>query len=163
MKILRMKLTHTPKDDFDGALVPITYMQVSRDKPNGLWVSADNSWEKWCLSNCPEWMGKRYRVKLPVGMRILRIRNHAQLLNFSARYRVEKEIARELSIMNSFYIDWATVAKQYDGIVIRPYVWAARLDSATRWYYGWDCASGCIWNRVHELEISPIRKFPKRK
>jgi hypothetical protein len=25
-------------------------------------------------------------------------------------------------------------------------VWECRLDPAAAWYYGWDCASGCVWN-----------------
>jgi len=36
------------------------------------------------------------------------------------------------------------VSKEYDGIEIAPYQWDARLSLI--WYYGWDVASGCIWN-----------------
>lgn len=36
------------------------------------------------------------------------------------------------------------VAKDYDGIEIAPYQESLRYD--LEWYYGWDVASGCIWN-----------------
>jgi hypothetical protein len=45
------------------------------------------------------------------------------------------------------YINWRRVARKYHGIVIAPYLRELRFDEAVWWYYGWDCASGCIWNR----------------
>lgn len=42
-------------------------------------------------------------------------------------------------------IDWLRVKTQYGGIEIAPYQWKRRLSSF--WYYGWDCASGAIWDR----------------
>ena len=43
--------------------------------------------------------------------------------------------------------NWAPTAAQYAGVIIAPYQWERRLDGdASDWYYGWDCASGCIWN-----------------
>ena len=41
-------------------------------------------------------------------------------------------------------IDWKKVASKYDGIEINPYQFEARYQYL--WYYGWDVASGCIWN-----------------
>ena len=41
-------------------------------------------------------------------------------------------------------IDWKKVASKYDGIEIVPYQPKARMNLL--WYYGWDIASGCIWN-----------------
>ena len=43
-------------------------------------------------------------------------------------------------------IDWRLVAEEWQGIVIAPYLWERRFDSDARWYYSWDCASGCIWD-----------------
>ena len=39
--------------------------------------------------------------------------------------------------------DWAKVASHYDGIEICPYIESRRNMT---WYYGWDVASGCVWN-----------------
>ena len=48
---------------------------------------------------------------------------------------------------NSRYFapDWARVGEAYPGIIIAPYIWSRRLDGPM-WYYGWDCASGCVWD-----------------
>ena len=43
-------------------------------------------------------------------------------------------------------IDWPTIAVHYAGVVIAPYNWEHRLSLDSFWYYGWDCASGCIWD-----------------
>ncbi len=52
-------------------------------------------------------------------------------------------------------IEWWRVAQKYPGIMITPYCWQRRLDLF--WYYGWDCASGCIWDSeaVASIEVSP--------
>lgn len=44
------------------------------------------------------------------------------------------------------YIKWADVAEVYNGILINPYIWEARYNDRTMWYYSWDIASACIWN-----------------
>jgi hypothetical protein len=41
-------------------------------------------------------------------------------------------------------IDWARIQEQYGGLIIAPYQWSVRLDFL--WYYGWDCASACLWD-----------------
>lgn len=43
-------------------------------------------------------------------------------------------------------VNWPLIATRWDGIIIAPYQWSCRYDDRTFWYYGWDCASGCIWN-----------------
>ena len=64
--------------------------------------------------------------------------------------------------MNSVYdvydIDWNRVAKKYQGIIITPYIWERRLTTTCTWYYGWDVASGCIWDNKAIKEITDARK-----
>ena len=43
------------------------------------------------------------------------------------------------------YPDWKLIAQEFDGIEIAPYQWEIRMDYNFFWYYGWDCASGCLW------------------
>lgn len=43
-------------------------------------------------------------------------------------------------------IDWPKIMKHYAACEINPYLYQRRLESA--WYYGWDCASGCVWDRT---------------
>lgn len=53
------------------------------------------------------------------------------------------------------WLDWAAIGKLYDGIIIAPYLWERRLNGGAMWYYGWDCASGCIWNPRAISEVNP--------
>jgi hypothetical protein len=50
-------------------------------------------------------------------------------------------------------IDWPKVAEHYAGIEICPYLSNKRNDDDFFWYYGWDVASGCIWDQkgIEEL------------
>ena len=59
-------------------------------------------------------------------------------------------------------IDWAEVASKYDGIIISPYQWSLRLDMEMMWYYGWDCASGCIWNISAIKELKEVQNGKAR-
>ena len=38
---------------------------------------------------------------------------------------------------------------------------ARRLDMETRWYYGWDCASGCVWDASAVQSVEPLPDFVK--
>jgi hypothetical protein len=55
-----------------------------------------------------------------------------------------------------YYIDWSKVAAKHQGIIIAPYCYARRLTYHTAWYYGWDCASGCIWDlkAIQSVEVA---------
>ena len=53
-------------------------------------------------------------------------------------------------------INWQVVANEYGGIEISPYMWPARNDRRTWWYYSWDVASGCIWNKEVITNIEKI-------
>ena len=52
-------------------------------------------------------------------------------------------------------INWRAVAGDYAGLIITPYQWSRRLEPYS-WYYGWDCASGCIWDPSAITDIKLI-------
>lgn len=116
------------------------------EKPKGLWVSVDgeNDWPSWCQSEMPGWMDgvTRYRVALAAEPRILFLPTPFDLDLFTERFGRERDQRGCYAI----YIDWPAVAAEYGGIIIAPYHWSRRMTDRTSWYYGWDCASGCIWN-----------------
>lgn len=115
-------------------------------KPRGLWVSVpggDPCWREWCESESFGDIDKciEHEVHLSPDANILWLRSPSNILEFHREYE------RELYAGSSYnVIDWKSVASRYDGIIITPYQWSLRLDGRCRWYYGWDCASGCIWN-----------------
>lgn len=60
-------------------------------------------------------------------------------------------------------IRWHELTRKYHGIVITPYIWEERLGDLM-WYYGWDCASGCIWNprAIASISVVKERKVPRK-
>jgi hypothetical protein len=122
-------------------------------KPQGFWVSVEgeDDWRSWCQS---EGYGhKRYfwqtAVALTgVGKPILRIDGRS-IDDFTDNY------VRENLRMEYYAIDWPRVAQDYSGIIIAPYSWHHRRNDRTQWYYGWDCASGCLWNAEAWTIVSP--------
>lgn len=124
------------------------------DKPAGLWVSddeCDQNWLAWCVA---EGFGlERLRVAQEVILRpnasILCLGGAPDLDHFVDRYG-----APLYPGARHHWIDWEKVCAVYDGVVITPYVWERRLDGPI-WYYGWDCASGCLWGDVVESIGAP--------
>ena len=114
-----------------------TQSNAPAPKPNGFWVSCENSdlgWKEWCETN--DFDGNwdySYKVYLTQHANILLLENSQQIKDFSEKYSA-----------GDWIVDWKEVAKIYDGIIIAPYQWSCRLNVS--WYYTWDCASGCIWN-----------------
>lgn len=124
-------------------------------KPVGLWVSVqgEDDWPAWCRQEefWPEGLEHPHRVILRDEANILRIDTPDGINGFHAKYAEENEFNRMMARIgddnfrrNQWPINWGKVATEYDGLIIAPYQWSRRLGPI--WYYGWDCASGCIWN-----------------
>lgn len=114
--------------------------QDSTFKPKGLWVSdeTDHGWNTWCNDN-EFGVNDDYIYSVTVDMTdVLLISNSLDLLSFHHKYRT----VGSTHMME--YIRWDSVAEDYKGIIITPYLWSIRMDLI--WYYGWDCASGCVWD-----------------
>jgi len=109
-------------------------------KPHGLWLSVEgeNDWRAWCegenwgidkLKNVSE-------VVLAPDANVLIVDTLAKLDAFNTLYGSDND--------RSYSIAWEKVKAMHDGIIIAPYQWERRY--SFMWYYGWDCASGVIWN-----------------
>lgn len=149
-------LLHYSAEPFVGPLETI-HFQKQRDedpKPFGLWVSVPGAddWKSWCEAEGFSLNSLNYvsQIILRDNAKILRLSSSSAIRRFTAERRVRG------SRWNSFSIDWRSVAGEYDGIIIAPYQWSCRMDDECRWYYGWDCASGCIWHASAVKEIRPI-------
>lgn len=112
-------------------------------KPNGFWYGVDGDWERWCKSE--DWGLSKDKENLEYEVtlgdeNLLILSSVAEIDAFHEKHKAE------LCPSVSDYIDWKAVVEQYDGIEIAPYQWDRRHSGAAhRWYYVWDCASGCIW------------------
>ena len=162
---LAMRLVHFSKEPL-GEIVSVPE-QVPGMKPRGLWVSDETGggWSKWCESEQFQLdrLALAHEVKLAPQANILFLRDAEAIDVFTLGYRSDildkhgppiksvKVGDKEFKFENNIFIDWATVAKKYQGIIITPYIYERRLSifhdcPDTSWYYGWDCASGCIWD-----------------
>lgn len=138
-----LRLSHyTSKPLGEIRTIPQEVRESCFYKPSGLWVSVDgeDDWASWCASNDFGIGTERYRVYLSAAPRVLVLTSASELFDFTDTY------GRPVERYHDTYIDWPAVAAEYSGIIIAPYQWSCRMHSRTNWYYGWDCASGCIWN-----------------
>ena len=153
------------KKDILPLKFPVVQSEMTRynpfQKPRGLWYGIGTSWIDWVESEMPEWEGK-FIYKLEINEPfILMLKNEEELNNFTVRFGrypekdeayhqyVKRAYASEqLSIEQigpAISIDWLEVSLLYAGIEISPYQWDSR--SNLHWYYPWDVASGCLWNK----------------
>lgn len=136
-------------------------------KPTGFWYDIGGEWADWLKYEQPDWAQTSYRIAHAVVVdeaRILRIRTHKQLLDFAAEYRVKhgdvtSERAATMGPIDR-YIDWRRVERNgYAGVEIAPYIGSARFDDLVPWYYGWDIASGCIWDFDAIIRVTPVGEW----
>ena len=126
-------------------------------KPVGLWVSVtgEDDWPTWCFDNdCfLERLAFAHEIILSPDARVLRLAGIAEIDAFAERFGTCTDTTYPLV---SFAINWTRVAEEYQGIIIAPYCYHRRLEAM--WYYGWDCASGCIWDAAAVESIVPIQR-----
>ena len=132
------------------------------DKPKGLWVSVEGEgdWKSWCEAESFGTTRMQFEnvIELDPDAAIIRVCGAYQLIEFTKEYGIVSEMAKiEPIFARSLAIDWPRVASQHQGVIIAPYQWSLRLDTFTSWYYGWDCASGCIWDVSAIRSISSTR------
>lgn len=116
-------------------------------KPDGFWVSVGTSWLEWCHAESfgLERAAVVTRVVLAPDANVLRLDGARALDEFTKQFGMRPTWQTSAPLgLRDHCIDWSAVAAAYDGIVIAPYCYQRRFD--LMWYYGWDCASGVIWN-----------------
>jgi len=134
-------------------------------KPVGLWVSVKGAddWESWCRAEGYglDELAVAHRVRLVEGANILRITSGEGIDEFHRLYSTpggddsyyqgfSEEYRRR-----QYSMDWDKVAADYQGLIIAPYQWSHRL-RGPHWYYGFDCASGCIWDLKAVKEVQRL-------
>jgi hypothetical protein len=135
-----------------------------------MWYSCGGDWLRWCLAEEFGWKTNVHEIQLDM-QHVYTIRNEEEFDQFVDKYGMSylgrnnklfprenpesKKLYEELDRSQPRwgekiyppYIDWEKVqADGYFGMEISPYLWSRRLDGGM-WYYGWDCASGVIWDK----------------
>ena len=114
-------------------------------KPEGLWYACGDEWIEWTKSEMPEWLKEyKYLYEISITDRVLKIDTPEKFKDFESKYSASRN-GDESGRYSEKFINWASVAKDYDGIEICPYMGQFRMGSSD-WYYPWDVASGCIWS-----------------
>lgn len=140
-----------------GRITSRAQKPIPEMKPNGLWVSVDDvedeSWPAWCRAEDfhTDHLTVRTRVSLHDDARILRLIGARDIDEFAKMFA--KNDPRY--DFNTYGLDWHSVAVAYQGIIIAPYVFARRFTHL--WYYGWDCASGCIWDASAIADLVEVK------
>ncbi len=161
-----MKYYHWASDPV--RLRKMSYLQSGHPKPNGLWFDVNEEWKRWCeaVQFRPDTLRYRHTVIILDTSRILFLRGAKDIDEFTHKYRRNlfrniqllqsaediEEFTREygsdlfgdIKQQSSNCIGWGEVAEKHSGIIIAPYSRARSLTYL--WYYGWHCASGCIWD-----------------
>lgn len=128
-------------------------------KPKGLWVSAEgygDTWLDYLVSAGQLRDGLLMQeVLLSPDANILRIRTTEEFDAFETDY-----VARQKHFRIYGLISWLSVARSCQGIVIAPWIDDRRWGSTPSglrggWYWGWDCACGCIWDPEAVESIGP--------
>jgi hypothetical protein len=112
-------------------------------KPEGLWISFEDdvvSWSSWCTENDFGILNTGILLDI-TALNLLVINNIVDANIFKEKYSDQLNV-----------IKWQSVVQDYDGIIIPSYLCQLRMHRDHRWYYAWDCASGCIWN-VEKIEV----------
>jgi len=114
-------------------------------KPEGLWYECQDAsaidWKEFCetgLTGGASRYDSSYDVVLN-DYEILFITDKNDFKKFEKMYGIPNPDFPE-----DIRIDWPKVTSHYDGIEICPYRKDMRMKAD--WYYGWDVASGCVWN-----------------
>jgi hypothetical protein len=143
------------------------------EKPRGRWITDDSGdcWKAWCLAEQfrLDQLTHKHEVVLDEASMLI-IRSLWELDDFAERFGAVNVWGtnEHPTRWRDKCIDWRQVANQYSGVIITPYQWQRRMDEDLRWYYGWDCASGCIWDMaaikdIRLIEIDTTVLEPKRK
>ncbi len=137
-------------------------MRMSFGKPVGLWYDVDGDWTKWCTSEEMGWLRPYIYEIILDKSGLLKINDIDKFEKFEKDFQAEKQedhfgFTLPPSCDGLFSkIDWHKVMKEYGAIEIAPYLWKKRLTSM--FYYGWDCASGCVWDEKI-LTIKPYAYY----
>ena len=134
---------------------PIGSLPTAKIKPKGFWFSVEGNedgWKHWCEAESFETKSFMFENEIFFGdeAMIAVLSSVLDIDIFHQRYKAALA-GRE------HYIDWKRVARECQGIIIAPYVCERRLDGdASEWYYGWDCASGCVWDASAIQEVKTV-------
>ena len=146
--------------------MPPDRWQAKPHSGRAFWISdesAERGWLDWCLSERFRWNCLRYyhHLTLRPDHNVLIVNEEVDFVRVNHQYRVVEDGLNGVQFMYGFR--WDQFAKDYDGLIITPYMWMFRHESKHFWYNGWDCASGLILRPKAAIQfIGPPLRTPMR-
>ena len=120
-------------------------------KPNGFWLSVNNSWEEWLEGNWEEWLKGKVCLEAELSKDI-----NLFIIDTKKTFLDEFEKLTGHKYLSMGIIDKFTLTKffheklkeHYDGVWLKsePF-WHHRLDYDFMYFYSWDCESIVVWNK----------------
>lgn len=145
-----MTTLHLTRDSRLSLTTLYNVYQTVDMKPSGLWYGIGRSWLDFVAGDFTA-AAHEYLYKFEINReRLLRIDDYPA---FDTTWHTHRDTA--------YFMDWPTIAEKFAGIEIAPYLYQRRLEAL--WYYGWDCASGCIWDKDVITDITLFAKFDAEK
>ena len=150
----KMRIHHSrPGSRVKGVVPQIgNFTQKAGPKPEGLWYECQDgsseTWKEFCefgMSSHYSKYDSTYNIVLN-DYEILFIPDDHHFEKFYKMYSVNHPADPDGKKGYDKMIDWPKVAEHYAGIEICPYRSNKRMDDDSFWYYGWDVASGCVWD-----------------
>lgn len=167
----RIHLSRMNSISFMGVVQPVGDEMRMFRKPNGLWYGINDSWIDWCASEEMGWVHDHIHEVILDESKILKITNLDEFDDFEKEYgdvdpllaKLERQFPGQMMSFRRGMetIRFDKVAEKYSGIEITPYLYERRLTSM--WYYGWDCASGCVWSQDAVKDIRHFASFDADK
>jgi hypothetical protein len=156
----KMRIHHSREGSrSDGEPQVSGFSQKIGNKPEGLWYECQDgsstNWKDFCdagLTGGSSKYDRSYNVVLNE-YEILFIPDEHHFDKFAEMYSVPHPADPDGSKGFDKMIDWPKVASHYAGIEICPYLQSKRMDDDAFWYYGWDVASGCVWDSSGVKEL----------
>tara|TARA_Y100001970_G_scaffold2942_1_gene3464 strand:- start:1204 stop:1773 length:570 start_codon:yes stop_codon:yes gene_type:complete len=152
----KMRVHHSRKGTRSGDEPQVSgFSQKIGNKPDGLWYECQDgsaeTWEEFCNTGFgdDQYYEKKYDGQYNVILNdyeILFIPDEYHFEKFYKMYSVPHPADPDGKKGYDKQIDWPRVASDYAGIEICPYLSSKRNDDDSFWYYGWDVASGCVWD-----------------
>ncbi len=110
-------------------------------KPNGLWLSEEDSWKEWCNESCMFNLSKAIKYEATIDLSKLYVVDSIESLN---------ALQQEYFDADNFGINWAEVSKKYAGIQFKNYYavkseYMKKITPESIWFMGVDIDSVCIW------------------
>jgi hypothetical protein len=107
--------------------------------PTGLWFSCGSNWikwvQKWNTNYTSRWTNAKYIYEIEDNKEsVLHIKSYKELLKFHKKYAKYTE-------KDGYHINWQIVKKEYDGLVICPYL------------------GDKIWDKINGYNVDSFRIF----